>query len=92
MATPTVGRAGTSLADLAEVMFTDATAEGKLKTVRWLQARNLLASRMTCTCAGIMDLTERDLRRGKQDDKWAWKCPECSNVKSIRSGSWVESS
>ena len=38
-----------------------------------------------------MNLIERDLQRGNQDDKWAWKCPECSNVKSIRSGSWFES-
>jgi len=78
------------LADIAEFIFTDATAEGRLKTIRWLQARNLLASQMTCTCRGNMNLIERDLQRGEQDDKWAWKCPECSNVRSIRSGSWFE--
>ena len=89
MAIAGLGR--TSLADVAEFMFTDATAEGRLKTIRWLQARSLLASQMSCTCTGIMDLIERDLRVGKQDDKWAWKCPECTSVRSIRSGSWFES-
>ena len=82
-----------SLADIAEYIFTSATGEGRLKTIRWLQARDLLASQMTCTCrrGGNMTLIERDLQRGIQDDKWSWKCPECSNVKSIRSGSWFES-
>ena len=80
------------LADIAEFIFTDATAEGRLKTIRWLQARSLLASQMTCTCSSNMNLIERDLyrHRGMQEDKWAWKCPECSNVRSIRSESWFE--
>ena len=89
MAIAGIGR--NSLADVAEFMFTDATAEGRLKTIRWLQARSLLASQISCICTGIMDLIERDLRVGKQDDKWAWKCPECTSVRSIRSGSWFES-
>ena len=31
--------------------------------MRWLQARGLLAMQMSCTCAGNMYLTERDLNR-----------------------------
>ena len=80
-----------TLADIADVIFTEQSAEGRRKTIRWLQARNLLASQLTCTCTGIMYLIERDLDRGKQDDKWAWKCPDCGSVRSIRSGSWFES-
>lgn len=80
-----------SLADIAEIIFTEASVRGRLKTIRWLQARSLLATQMTCTCATSMNLVERDLHRGNQDDKWAWKCPNCTNVKSIRSGSWFES-
>ena len=57
------------LADIAEFIFTDATAEGRLKTIRWLQARSLLASQMTCTCSSNMNLIERDLHRGMQEDK-----------------------
>ena len=86
-----VAASDTSLADIAEFIFTETTAEGRLKTIRWLQARSLIASRMTCTCAGTMELIMRDLNRGNMDDKWAWKCPECTNVRSVRSGSWFES-
>ena len=79
-----------SLSDIAEYIFTDASPDGKRKTIRWLQARGLLATQMSCTCAGNMYLVERDLRRGNQDDKWAWRCPECTSTRSIRSGSWFE--
>lgn len=80
-----------SLSDIAEYIFTEASTEGRMKTIRWLQARSLLASRMTCSCGATMNLIQRDLQRGtKQDDKWAWKCPECTSVHSIRRGSWFE--
>ena len=45
-----------SLSDIAEYMFTEASAEGRKKTIRWLQARNLLASQMTCSCGANMNL------------------------------------
>lgn len=80
-----------SLSDIAEYIFTEASADGRKKTIRWLQARSLLVSRMTCSCGVHMNLIQRDLQRGtKQDDKWAWKCPECTSVHSIRRGSWFE--
>ena len=78
------------LVDIAEFIFTEASFDARLKTIRWLQARNLLATQMTCSCAGNMILIKRDFSRGKQDDKWAWRCPECTSIKSIRSGSWFE--
>ena len=78
------------LVDIAEVIFTEGSFDARLKTIRWLQARSLLATQMTCSCAGNMILIKRDLSRGKQDDKWAWRCPECTSIKSIRSGSWFE--
>lgn len=80
-----------SVSDIAEYMFTEASADGRKKTIRWLQARNLLASQMTCSCGANMNLIQRELQRGTtQDDKWAWKCPECTSVRSIRGGSWFE--
>ena len=79
-----------SLSDIAEYIFTEASPDGRRKTMRWLQTRGLLATQMSCTCAGTMYLTERDLNRGNQDDKWAWRCPECTSIRSIRSGSWFE--
>ena len=82
---------GYNLSDIAEYIFTDASADGRRKTIRWLQARSLLATQMTCSCGIAMNLVQRDLQRGtKQDDKWAWKCPECTSVHSIRRGSWFE--
>ena len=71
-------------------IFTKASPDGRCKTMRWLQARGLLATQMSCTCAGNMYLTERKLNRGNKDDKWAWMCPEYTSVQSIRSGSWFE--
>ena len=83
--------AGMRLSDIAEFIFTDPSADGRRKTIRWLQARSLLATQMTCSCGGVMNLIQRDLQRSTtQDDKWAWKCPECTSVRSIRSGSWFE--
>ena len=67
-----VAAIGCSLSDIAEYIFIEASADGRKKTIRWLQARSLLASRMTCTCGVNMNLIQRDLQRGtKQDDKWA---------------------
>ena len=80
-----------SLLDISEFIFTEDSARGRLKTITWLQTHNLLASRMTCTCTAAMNLTERQLQSSTQDDKWAWKCPECSSIRSIRGGSWFES-
>ena len=44
------------LVDIAEFIFTETTAEGRLKTIRWLQARGLLAFSMTCSCGTMMNL------------------------------------
>ena len=64
-----------SLTELAEYMFTEDTAEGRMKTISWLQGRQLLATRMTCGNCGVagMNMVRRD-RTGTQDDKWAWRC------------------
>ena len=82
-----------SLTALAEYVFTEDTAEGRMKTITWLQGRQLLATQMTCGNCGVagMNMVRRD-RTGTQDDKWAWRCSDssCSSVKSIRSGSWFE--
>ena len=76
---------------LFEYIFTEASADDRKKIIRWLQARNLLASRMICSCGVNMNLIQRDLQRGTtQDDKWAWKCPECTSIRSIRRGSWFK--
>ena len=79
-----------SLEDIAKYIFVQPTPEGRLTTIRWLQTRGLLATEMTCSCAGTMSLVKRNPHGGTQDDKWAWKCPLCTNVKSVRSGSWFE--
>ena len=79
------------LSDIAEFIFTEASADGRRKTIRWLQARSLLASHVSCSCGRVMNFVQRDLQRSTtQDDKWAWKCPACTSVRSIRSGSWFE--
>ena len=41
--------AGMRLSDIAEFIFTDPSADGRRKTIRWLQARSLLATQMTCS-------------------------------------------
>ena len=85
--------AGMRLSDIAEFIFTEASADGRRKTIRWLQARSLLASQMTCSCGRSMNLFQRDLQRSTtQDDKWAWRCPGCTSIRSIRRGSWFEGS
>ena len=79
-----------SLTALAPYVFTEESAEGRMKTIQWLQTRHLLANRMTCNrCHLDMTLVKRE-RSGSQNDKWAWRCSVCSSVKSIRSGSWFE--
>ena len=69
-----------SLSALAEHIFTDSSAEGRMKTIAWLQRRHLLANRMSCNVCGPgsdMRMVKRD-RLGTQDDKWAWRCPGCT--------------
>ena len=79
-----------SLTELSKYVFTDESADGRMKTIAWLQAHQLLATSMTCNCGtGGMNMVQRD-RAGTQNDKWAWRCPHCSSIKSIRSGSWFE--
>ena len=81
-----------SLTALSEFVFTDETAEGRMKTITWLQTHHLLATRMTCNCGPAgMNMVRRD-RIGTQTDKWAWRCTDsnCSSIKSIHSGSWFE--
>ena len=79
-----------SLSVIAQYIFTDDTAAGRMKTITWLQARGLLANTMHCNiCSTNMDMVQRN-REGTQNDKWAWRCPVCSSIKSIRSGSWFE--
>ena len=55
------------LVDIAEFIFSEASFDARLKTIRWLQAISLLATQMTCSCAGSMILIKRDFTRGKQD-------------------------
>ena len=63
---------GMRLSDIAEFIFTKASADGRTKTIRWLQARSLLASQMTCSCGRVMNLIQQDLQRSTtQDNKWA---------------------
>ena len=79
-----------SLSALAPYIFTDSSADGRKKTIEWLQTRHLLANQMTCNrCHFSMNLVKRE-RSGSQNDKWAWRCSACSSIKSIRSGSWFE--
>ena len=79
-----------SLSAIAQYIFTDDTAAGRMKTITWLQAQGLLANTMHCNiCSTNMDMVQRN-REGTQNDKWAWRCPDCSSIKSIRSGSWFE--
>ena len=81
-----------SLSAIAEYVFTESSGDGRMKTITWLQRRHLLGNRMSCnTCHATMNMVKRD-RSGTttQDDKWAWRCPTCSSIKSIRSESWFE--
>jgi len=81
-----------SLSALSEYIFTDSSrsAEGRMKTISWLQTRHLLVNAMFCNkCATNMRMVKRD-RSGSQGDKWAWRCQNCHSIKSIRSGSWFE--
>ena len=76
---------------ISQYAFTEDSADGRMKTIAWLQARRLLASIMICNlCYSNMTLVNRERQATAQDDKWAWRCPRCNSIKSIRSGSWFE--
>ena len=50
-----------SLTALAPYVFTEESAEGRMKTIQWLQTRHLLANRMTCNrCHLDMTLVKRN--------------------------------
>ena len=75
-----------SLSAIADNIFTEASADGRMKTITWLQGRHLLANRMSCnTCHVPMNMVIRERSGTTQDDKWAWRCPTCSSIKSIGS-------
>lgn len=80
-----------SLSAIADYVFTESSADGRMKTITWLQRHRLLANRMSCnTCRVSMNMVKRERSGTTQDDKWAWRCPTCSSIKSIRSESWFE--
>jgi len=81
-----------SLAAISPYVFTEDSADGRKKTICWLQARRLLANIMVCNLCHIsMNMVYRERQSTAQDDKWAWRCPRCSSIKSVRCGSWFES-
>ena len=80
-----------SLSTIADYVFTEPSADGRMKTITWLQRHRLLANRMSCnTCHVSMNMVKRERLGTTQDDKWTWRCPTCSSIKSIRSESWFE--
>ena len=88
---PTVNPPEMSLSAISHYVFTDSSAEGRMLTISWLMARNLLANTISChKCASDMTMVKRDQQGTSQDDKCAWRCPSCYSIRSIRSGSWFE--
>ena len=76
---------------IAQYVFTEDSTDGRIKTIAWLQARRLLANNVMCHQCNInMNMVQRERQNTTQDDKWAWRCPKCSSIRSKRCGSWFE--
>ena len=81
-----------SLTAISPYVFTDETADGRMKMISWLQACRLLATTMACNCgASNMDMIigaivqELRMINGPGGAQVV-----ASSIKSIRSGSWFE--